>query len=497
MSLADRLEDVEPTPRVAPRATVSIVSNSDLAEPPQRQQNRSVDPELAAELLPVAIGAGFAVAAVVARAIDTALGGAQFPAWPAVLGLGLLAGILGYLLFREASRSRRDGQQPSPSLSTTVALILALLGVLSVTLAVLQSLGQFGFGFLAIWAASCLLFVPLLQLIANLYRRALVAEGRLQTRVVLFGKSELFEAARLALEADCGSRIVAAFRDDMRPWSNDDSQILDEIVGIARNAACDRVILAFPPSEFVQIKQAADRLSAMPIAVQLWTDAGRLPCPIAGFETIGSTVLLNLQRRPLDARGLIFKTILDYAVAASALVILSPVMLIIAIAIKLDSAGPVFFIQPRGGYRHRPIQVFKFRTMNVMETGDGVKQAERDDPRVTRVGRFLRRTSLDELPQLLNVLRGELSLVGPRPHALAHDRHYEAIVAQYANRAKIKPGITGWAQVNGSRSQTTDPNLMRERVKFDLYYIENWSLWLDVKILARTVRVLFGDRKAY
>jgi exopolysaccharide biosynthesis polyprenyl glycosylphosphotransferase len=194
---------------------------------------------------------------------------------------------------------------------------------------------------------------------------------------------------------------------------------------------------------------------------------------------------------------MIFKTILDYVVATAALILLSPVLTVIAIAIKLDSRGPVFFIQPRGGYRQRTINICKFRTMNVLETGPEVTQAQRNDPRVTRVGRFLRKTSLDELPQLLNVLRGELSLVGPRPHALAHDRQYGAIVEQYANRHKIKPGITGWAQVNGSRSRTEDPRLMRERVKYDLYYIDHWSLWLDVVILFRTIGVLFGDQRAY
>ena len=153
-------------------------------------------------------------------------------------------------------------------------------------------------------------------------------------------------------------------------------------------------------------------------------------------------------------------------------------------------------MQGRTGYR-RVVNVIKFRSMTVLENGPVVLQAQRDDPRITRVGRFLRRTSLDELPQLFNVLRGELSLVGPRPHAVAHDEHYAALIEEYVNRSKIKPGITGLAQVSGLRSETRDPELMRLRVKHDLHYIDHWSPWLDIKILVRTVGVVFWDRHAY
>jgi exopolysaccharide biosynthesis polyprenyl glycosylphosphotransferase len=172
-------------------------------------------------------------------------------------------------------------------------------------------------------------------------------------------------------------------------------------------------------------------------------------------------------------------------------------MLAAAIAIKLDSRGPVFFIQSRHGYNHRVIRVVKFRTMTVAEDGAVVTQAVRGDKRVTRVGRFLRRTSLDELPQLFNVLRGELSLIGPRPHAVTHNESYSQILARYANRHKVKPGITGWAQVNGCRGETKTPEDMRKRVELDLYYIKNWSPVLDAQILARTLLVPFYSSNAY
>ena len=172
-------------------------------------------------------------------------------------------------------------------------------------------------------------------------------------------------------------------------------------------------------------------------------------------------------------------------------------MLAVAVAIKLESPGPVFFRQRRHGYNHRLIDVYKFRTMSVAEDGDHVVQAQKNDARVTRVGKFLRRTSLDELPQLFNVLQGEMSLVGPRPHAVAHNQHYRDRLERYANRHCVKPGMTGWAQVNGFRGPTEDPEKMRKRVEMDLYYIENWSLSLDIKIIALTPLVGFVHRNAF
>jgi putative colanic acid biosynthesis UDP-glucose lipid carrier transferase len=188
---------------------------------------------------------------------------------------------------------------------------------------------------------------------------------------------------------------------------------------------------------------------------------------------------------------------MDYTLTLVALVLLAPLFLAIAIAIKLDSPGPVFFRQRRDGYNGSVIRVLKFRTMTVTEDGPVIRQAVPDDPRITRVGRFLRRTSLDELPQLFTVLSGEMSLVGPRPHAVAHGREYARLLDQYVLRHRMKPGLTGWAQVNGYRGATEDPELMRKRVEHDIYYIENWSIWLDIEILIRTVLVVLRGHNAY
>ncbi|HEV2561697.1 MAG TPA: exopolysaccharide biosynthesis polyprenyl glycosylphosphotransferase [Rhizomicrobium sp.] len=191
------------------------------------------------------------------------------------------------------------------------------------------------------------------------------------------------------------------------------------------------------------------------------------------------------------------KRALDLFLAIPALILLSPVMLGIAILIVLDSRGPVFFRQTRTGLNGRPFSIFKFRSMSVLENGDHIMQARQNDPRVTRIGRVLRRTSLDELPQLLNVISGEMSLVGPRPHAQAHDRLYATLIGNYPQRQLAKPGITGWAQVHGLRGETPTVESMKARVDFDLWYVRNASFVLDVEILFRTVFEIFRRTNAY
>jgi putative colanic acid biosynthesis UDP-glucose lipid carrier transferase len=198
---------------------------------------------------------------------------------------------------------------------------------------------------------------------------------------------------------------------------------------------------------------------------------------------------------PLSESNVLLKSMLDYAVALVGLIVLAPLLAVVALAIKIDSPGPVFFRQRRYGQNNSIFRIFKFRTMAVTEDGPTVKQAERDDPRVTRMGRILRRTSIDELPQLLNVLTGDMSIVGPRPHALAHDQLFEQKLDLFSRRRRVRPGLTGWAQVHGFRGETKTTEDIRSRMQHDLYYIDNWSIWLDIEIITRTVFVLF--RGAY
>jgi putative colanic acid biosynthesis UDP-glucose lipid carrier transferase len=216
--------------------------------------------------------------------------------------------------------------------------------------------------------------------------------------------------------------------------------------------------------------------------------------PILDF---GPAKAIELQRAPLTKAQLAIKRSTDIVLAGLGLILLAPAFATIAIAIRLDSPGPVLFMQMRVGFNGRRFRIYKFRTMVTLEDGPVIRQACRGDPRVTRVGRILRRYSLDELPQLLNVLRGEMSLIGPRPHALAHDNEYDKLIASYAVRKKMKPGLTGLAQVNGYRGETREVYMMKQRVEHDLRYIDCWSLWLDIRILARTLLQLIMSKDAY
>ncbi len=201
--------------------------------------------------------------------------------------------------------------------------------------------------------------------------------------------------------------------------------------------------------------------------------------------------------RPLNKQSALVKQIQDYVLGGLIAIAIAPVAAVIALAIKLESRGPVFFIQRRHGLSKKIIRVFKFRSMTVLEDGEHIAQATADDERITRVGRFLRRTSLDELPQLINVLRGEMSLVGPRPHAIAHDRLWRDMLDQYDDRFQIKPGITGLAQIKGLRGEVDTPDKIERRLAEDLNYIKTWSPGLDIKILILTIAAMFTGKNAH
>jgi putative colanic acid biosynthesis UDP-glucose lipid carrier transferase len=256
--------------------------------------------------------------------------------------------------------------------------------------------------------------------------------------------------------------------------------------------------------------QGAEAAPTSPALQQLWQTVADSTVTVRWIPDVLDALLLQGQISTLDGlpmiglvespyagvRGVI-KRASDVVVATAALLVSSPIMLIIGIAIRLGSPGPVLFRQRRLGLNGAVIEVWKFRTMTVMEDGAQVHQATVNDPRVTALGRFLRRTSLDELPQFINVLQGRMSVVGPRPHALAHNQEYRQQVMAYMVRHKVRPGITGWAQVNGFRGETDTVDKMRRRVEHDLYYLQNWSLALDLQIILRTIGLVFHDGKAW
>ncbi|MFO1037227.1 MAG: undecaprenyl-phosphate glucose phosphotransferase [Geminicoccaceae bacterium] len=268
-----------------------------------------------------------------------------------------------------------------------------------------------------------------------------------------------------------------------------------------RERGIDHVVLAIPWSEPELIEDVLRRLRHLPIEVSIYPEALGAGIPVLGVSRIGDAPLVRLMEKPIDGVQSLAKAVEDRVLALLLLILLSPVMAVVALLVRLDSPGPVLYAQFRHGFNRRPIRVLKFRTMYAAacDAPDALRvaQATRHDPRVTRIGRILRRTSLDELPQLLNVLRGEMSLVGPRPHAVAHDDHYGSLIDGYLSRHRVKPGITGWAQVNGYRGETRTLEQMRRRIELDLHYIENWSVWLDLRILVRTAFVGFVGERAY
>lgn len=279
--------------------------------------------------------------------------------------------------------------------------------------------------------------------------------------------------------------------------TTDELSSLERAIASARDLAVDEIVLALPWSDTRKLELVRDGVRISPLPVQLLPDRRIRAISANPSFHVESSLSVEIQRGPLSRTEQVTKRLVDLVGASLGLIVFAPLMIISAIAIKLDSSGPIFFRQRRNGFNGNQFSIFKFRTMTVLEDGPTLVQACRFDPRVTRVGRLLRRSSIDEVPQLLNVLRGEMSLVGPRPHALAHDSHYGDLLSDYAFRNHVKPGITGWAQVKGHRGETLHVEQMKGRIDCDLWYINNWSMALDLKIILLTCVALMRQRDVY
>lgn len=341
----------------------------------------------------------------------------------------------------------------------------------------------------------------------SLVVRSMSRSGALDQRTAIVGGGEAAERLieALASEPDSDIRICGLFdeRDDARSpdlvAGYPKLGTVDDLIAYARNSRLDLVIFALPVTAEARILSMLRKLWVLPVDIRLAAHMQKLRFRPRNYSYIGSLPMFDVADKPFGAWDLVLKAAFDRVVGALLLILAAPLMLAVAIAIKLDSRGPVFFRQKRYGFNNQLIEVFKFRSMRVDQLdASASKLVTRDDPRVTRVGRFIRRTSLDELPQLLNVVfAGNLSLVGPRPHAAhakAEDRLYDDVVDGYFARHKVKPGITGWAQVNGWRGETDTAEKIQKRVEHDLHYIENWSILFDLYILALTpVSVLRGE----
>ncbi|HEX6015522.1 MAG TPA: undecaprenyl-phosphate glucose phosphotransferase [Geminicoccaceae bacterium] len=276
---------------------------------------------------------------------------------------------------------------------------------------------------------------------------------------------------------------------------------LDDLIAFARAEPIDQIIVTLPQHAANRRLAGFEKLRDLPVDVRLSPDLPGMELAGRGVAELAGMPLLRVFDRPLTGWGSLAKAVEDRLLAALVLALGAPLMLVVAVLVRAGSPGPALYRQRRYGFDNRPIEVLKFRTMYVercdgADTGE-VVMARRQDPRVTPIGRLLRRTSLDELPQFLNVLKGEMSIVGPRPHAVAHNERYAGLIDGYLARHRVKPGITGWAQVNGLRGEAETLARMQERVRYDLHYIENWSLLLDLRIILCTLLVGFSHPNAY
>jgi putative colanic acid biosynthesis UDP-glucose lipid carrier transferase len=274
-------------------------------------------------------------------------------------------------------------------------------------------------------------------------------------------------------------------------------EIISRAIASVRGSEVEEIVVSADLSHWPELRGLLAELRILPFPVNLIpvgavSEIFKHPC-----HELGNAVCIEVQRGPLTRFEYASKRCLDVVFAGIGLIALLPVFALVAIAIKLDSPGPILFRQRRCGFNGRCFQILKFRTMRVQEEGEAVTQAQRRDARVTRLGKWLRRTSIDELPQLLNVLAGSMSLIGPRPHAVAHDTHFDKIVRNYAFRHRVKPGLTGWAQVHGCRGPTPTPKDIERRVEYDLWYIDNWSFGLDFSIMLQTAGEVLRGRNAY
>jgi Undecaprenyl-phosphate glucose phosphotransferase len=361
-------------------------------------------------------------------------------------------------------------------------------------------------GWIALYYVSGLLTLLALRYVAvQIVRRSTVARLIATKRIFLIGNAGEIERFLANYEPRMGGVDIVGCRFLSETAQNGSLQerqkaLQRELGGVLpsiRQLEPDAIFIIAPWADQAAIDGCIESLLTLPAEIHLGPGYALQKYANAQLARLGPIASLQLVRLPLSRFERVQKRAFDVLLSTLGLVVLAPLLAIIALLVKLDSSGPVFFHQRRYGFNQKPFRIVKFRTMVTMDDGPVIRQATQGDPRITRVGRLLRKWNFDELPQLINVLKGEMSLVGPRPHALSHNREYEHIIARYARRHNVKPGITGWAQVHGIRGETDTPGKMQKRVEYDLFYIENWSLGRDFVILAWTVLSRTAYRNAH
>jgi Undecaprenyl-phosphate glucose phosphotransferase len=359
------------------------------------------------------------------------------------------------------------------------------------------------------WAAAGAFYFGATRIALGLWVSRDSSKTLFRQRIAIVGGGKAAEEALTLLDRPGLEHIeIVGLFDDRNDTRSPDSirryqklGSISDLAGYTRQQSIDLVIVAIPMSAEKRLLQILKRLWELPVDIRISAASAELKLSPSAYSYLGELPLFNAFERPLDGWSAFFKDMMDRVIALAAIIGLAPVMIGVALAVKLESNGPVIFRQKRYGFNNELIEVFKFRSMFTnMSDAAAAKLVTKDDPRVTRVGRFIRKSSLDELPQLFNVLTGRLSLVGPRPHATqakAAGTLYDQVVDGYFARHKMKPGITGWAQINGWRGETDTREKIEQRVKHDLEYIDKWSLLFDLYILAKTPFSLMKTENAY
>ena len=422
----------------------------------------------------------------------------EFPSLDGAPGVGLIVGAFFVLLARMAGLYELQALLAPIRNVARVAAVSAISLLAAICILFLLKVGaDYSRGAMVVFAAVALALAPIGRLLLGAASRSGIRRGAIKgRRVVTLGDAgeieRLGQSDFLHFGIDEIARFAVTGASTHGGLDGRDRARIAQAIEASRRLQAREFALIMPWSRDREISEVCGLLRVSPLPVRLYPDQ-KIRNVLRQQKEHGFSqhFSVTIQRAPLSAGERAIKRALDVAIAVAALFVLAPLLLLTSLVIKLDSPGPVIFRQRRCGFDNREFVILKFRTMSVLEDDGPIVQAKRDDERVTRIGRMLRRTSIDELPQLINVVRGDMSLVGPRPHAIAHDDEFKARIGNYALRHHVKPGVTGAAQVMGLRGETSRLSQMEQRLERDLWYIDHWSLTLDLKIMAMTCLALF------
>jgi putative colanic acid biosysnthesis UDP-glucose lipid carrier transferase len=481
--------------------------------PKQRQNRRQISKRMLIDIVAIidfvlVIASAFVIKRIYVDPYYGIDGGSADMAGNRMSYLGVIA-LVGVTLFTAQNRRRYynwDSFQKWGSINEIIRLASAVIFSFGFALFVLfmfKESAQYSRVWVLTWCSTVFVLLLVQRAFWSLQFERLAAKGFFRQCAILIGAGGALNEAKEALLSshsnwelvsvvDCGNS------DDLNEQKLVELESrLAHTISLGQSTNVDEVIIAFPVTYGGMVDHIVRALRLLPVNIKIACAFKGYKCKFGAFSQIGDSNYVNVSNKPISEWNVVIKALEDYLIGGISLLLFMPLMLFIAVLIKFDSKGPVLFRQRRHGCNHKVINVIKFRTMTVMEDGQDIKQATKNDTRVTRIGRILRKTSLDELPQLLNVLTGEMSLVGPRPHALAHNDSYSQWMEDYAARHRVKPGLTGWAQINGARGEVSTPDMMQQRVQYDLDYIDNWSIWFDLRILLLTPIYGFVSKRAY